>query len=112
MLGGCAGVEEAAKKAGHAVTVPFTPGRTDATQEQTDVDVLRSARAGRRWLPQLPQARVCRSSAEELLLDKAQLLTLTAPEMTVLLGGMRVLDTNVGQTRHGVFTQRAGNADQ
>jgi catalase-peroxidase len=105
VLGGCVGVEEAAKRAGHVVTVPFTPGRTDASQEQTDVDsfaVLEPVADGFRnyTSAKLP------ASAEEMLLDKAQLLTLTAPEMTVLLGGMRVLDTNVGKTRHGVMTQK------
>ena len=105
VLGGCAGVEEAAKRAGHTVTVPFTPGRTDASQAQTDVEsfaVLEPAADGFRNYtgPNLP------ASAEEMLLDKAQLLTLTAPELTVLLGGMRVLNTNVGKTKQGVFTQR------
>jgi catalase-peroxidase len=105
VLAGCAGVEKAAKTAGHSVTVPFTPGRTDATQEQTDVEsfgYLEPAADGfRNYLKGRYSA-----SAEALLVDKAQLLTLTAPEMTVLLGGLRVLNTNVGQTRHGVFTQR------
>jgi catalase-peroxidase len=105
VLGGCAGVEQAAKNAGFAVTVPFTPGRTDATQEQTDVEafaVLEPAADGfRNYLKTRYTV-----SAEELLIDRAQLLTLTAPEMTVLLGGMRVLNTNYGQSRHGVFTKR------
>ncbi len=105
VLAGCAGVEKAAKAAGHAVTVPFSPGRTDASQEQTDVasfDVLEPIADGfRNYL----KARYT-VSAEELLVDKAQLLTLTPPEMTVLVGGMRVLGTNFGQTRHGVFTDR------
>jgi catalase-peroxidase len=105
VLGGCAGVEEAAKRAGHTVTVPFTPGRTDASQAQTDVAsfaVLEPlADAFRNYTgPNVP------ASAEEMLLDKAQLLTLTAPEMTVLLAGMRVLNTNVGKTKQGVFTQK------
>ena len=105
VLAGCAGVEEAARKAGHAVTVPFTPGRMDASQEQTDVDsfsVLEPFADGFRNY-QKAQYSV---SAEELLLDKAQLLTLTAPEMAVLVGGLRALNANVGQSRHGVFTQR------
>ncbi len=105
VLAGCAGVEQAAKNAGHAVTVPFSPGRMDALEEQTDVDsfaVLESIADGfRNYLKSKYSV-----SAEELLVDKAQLLTLTAPEMTVLVGGMRVLNTNFGQTRHGVFTDR------
>ncbi len=103
VLAGCAGVEKAAKDAGFAVTVPFTPGRTDATQEQTDVEsftVLEPAADGFRNY-QKAKFSVC---AEELLLDKAQLLTLTAPEMTVLVGGLRVLNTNFDHSRHGVFT--------
>ena len=106
VLAGCAGVEEAARNAGHAVTVPFTPGRMDASQAQTDVEafaVLEPIADGFRNY-QKAQYTV---SAEELLLDKAQLLTLSAPEMTVLVGGMRVLNANAGQSRHGVFTQRA-----
>src|SRR4029077_18453468 len=105
VLGGCAGVEQAAKNAGLKVTVPFTPGRTDASQEQTDIesfgvlepiaDGFRNYLKGNYTIP-----------AEALLIDKAQLLTLTAPEMTVLVGGMRVLNTNAGQVRHGVFTRR------
>jgi catalase-peroxidase len=105
VLAGCAGVEQAAKKAGHDVTVPFTPGRMDASPEQTDVDSFavlepiadgfRNYLKGRYTVP-----------AEALLVDKAQLLTLTAPEMTVLIGGMRVLNANFGQSRHGVFTGR------
>ncbi|MCA1792276.1 MAG: catalase/peroxidase HPI [Desulfobacteraceae bacterium] len=105
VLAGCAGVEQAAKNAGHDITVPFTPGRTDASQEQTDVDsfdVMETAADGfRNFL----KARYA-VSAEELLIDRAQLLTLTAPEMTVLLGGMRVLHTNFGQSLHGVFTKQ------
>ncbi|MGE5248452.1 MAG: catalase/peroxidase HPI [Verrucomicrobiota bacterium] len=107
VLAGCAGVEQAAKKAGHDVTVPFTPGRADASQEQTDVasfavlepiaDGFRNYLKGRYTVP-----------AEALLVDKAQLLTLTAPEMTVLVGGMRVLDANFGGSQHGVFTRRPG----
>jgi len=105
VLAGCAGVEQAAKKAGHDVTVPFSPGRMDASQEQTDVVSFAQlepiADGFRNYLK--GQYTV---TAEELLVDKAQLLTLTAPEMTVLVGGMRVLNTNFGQTQHGVFTHR------
>jgi catalase-peroxidase len=105
VLGGCAGIEQAAKNAGHAVTVPFTPGRMDASQEQTDVesfavlepiaDGFRNYLKGKYSIP-----------AEALLIDKAQLLTLTAPELTVLIGGLRVLKTNAGGTPYGVFTKR------
>lgn len=105
VLGGCAGVEQAAKNAGHDVTIPFTPGRTDASDEQTDVeafDVLKPKADGFRNYQKTKYA----VSAEELLVDRAQLLTLTAPEMTVLLGGMRVLNTNFAQSQHGVFTKR------
>jgi catalase-peroxidase len=105
VLGGCAAVEQAAKNAGHTVAVPFTPGRTDASQKQTDVAsfaVLEPVADGFRNY----QKRKFTVSAEELLVDKAQLLTLTAPEMTVLVGGMRVLNANVGQSQHGVFTKR------
>jgi len=105
VLGGCAGIEQAAKNAGHNMTVPFTPGRTDASQEQTDVDsfaVLEPAADGFRNYLKTKYA----VSAEELLVDRAQLLTLTAPEMTVLIGGMRVLNANFGQSQHGVFTKR------
>ncbi|AFV22234.1 catalase/peroxidase HPI [Methanolobus psychrophilus R15] len=105
VLGGCAGVEQAAKNAGHDVTVPFTPGRTDASDEQTDVvafSVLEPKADGFRNYQKAKYA----VSSEELLVDRAQLLTLTAPEMTVLIGGMRVLDTNFGQYQHGVFTKR------
>jgi catalase-peroxidase len=101
------GVEIAANKAGHKVTVPFTPGRMDASQKQTDAasfvmlepvaDGFRNYISGK-----------CRMPAETLLVDKAQLLTLSAPEMTVLVGGMRVLEANFGGTRHGVFTTRPG----
>ena len=107
VLGGCAGLEQAARNAGHDLTVPFSPGRTDATQEQTDVDsftVLKPAADGFRNY----HGRRCAVSTEELLVDRAQLLTLTAPEMTVLVGGMRVLDTNFEQSQHGVFTERPG----
>ncbi len=107
VLGGCAAVEQAAKAAGHAVEVPFAPGRTDATQDQTDVES---------FAPLEPAADGFRNylkadytvSAEELLVDRAQLLTLTAPEMTVLVGGLRVLGANVGRSPHGVFTDRPG----
>ncbi len=105
VLGGCAGIEQAAKNAGHNVTVPFTPGRMDASQEQTDVDSFsvlepiadgfRNYLKGKYTVP-----------SEALLIDKAQLLTLTAPELTVLVGGLRVLKTNAGGTSHGVFTKR------
>jgi catalase-peroxidase len=105
VLGGCAGVEQAAKNAGHNVTVPFQPGRTDASQEQTDVEA---------FAPLQPKADGFRNylqsghplSAEELLVDRSQLLTLSAPEMTVLVGGLRVLNANFGQVQHGVFTKR------
>ncbi len=107
ILGGCAAVEAAAKKAGHEVTVPFTPGRMDASQEQTDAAsfaVLEPVADGfRNYLKTKFSV-----SAEELLVDRAQLLTLTAPEMTVLIGGLRALNTNFGQTQHGVFTKRPG----
>jgi len=105
VLGGCAGVEQAAKNGGHDVTVPFSPGRTDASQEQTDVKsfgVLEPVADGFRNYQKAKFA----VSAEELLVDRSQLLTLTAPEMTVLVGGMRVLNANYGQSRHGVFTTR------
>ncbi len=105
VLAGCTGIEQAAKNAGHIVTVPFTPGRMDASQEQTDVDsfaVLEPIADGfRNYVKGTPDV-----PTEALLVDRAQLLTLSAPEMTVLVGGMRVLNTNVGQTRHGVLTKR------
>lgn len=107
VLGGCAAVEEAAKKAGHDVQVPFTPGRTDASQEQTDVEsfaVLEPTADGFRNYLGKGHTR----SAEELLVDRAQLLTLTAPEMTVLAGGMRALNANTGAPELGVFTKRPG----
>jgi catalase-peroxidase len=107
VLGGCAAVEAAAKKAGHDVKVPFSPGRTDASQEQTDVHsfaVLEPAADGfRNYLRKGHEG-----SAAELLVDRAQLLTLTAPEMTVLIGGLRALNANFGQSQHGVFTKRPG----
>ena len=106
VLGGCAAVEAAAKKAGHNVTVPFSPGRTDASQEQTDVEsfaVLEpTADAFRNYLGNGKHLR----RPEELLVDRSQLLTLTAPEITVLIGGLRVLNANVGQSKHGVFTKQ------
>ncbi len=105
VLGGCAGIEKAAKNAGHDVKVPFTPGRADASQEQTDVEsfaVLEPTADGFRNYMKTKYT----VSAEEMLVDKAQLLTLTAPEMTVLVGGMRVLNTNFDQSKHGVFTKR------
>jgi len=105
VLAGCAAIEQAAKDAGHNITVPFEPGRTDATQEQTDVDsfaVLEPYADGfRNYLKKEYSV-----PAEELLLDKAQLLTLTAPEMTVLVGGLRVLNANFGKSKHGVFTKK------
>ncbi|MEQ9412903.1 MAG: catalase/peroxidase HPI [Cyclobacteriaceae bacterium] len=106
VLGGCAGIEQAAKNADQTIKVPFTPGRTDATQKQTDVEsfaALEPAADGFRNY----YAPKHKASAEEMLVDKAQLLTLTAPEMTVLVGGMRVLDTNFDQSKHGVFTKEA-----
>jgi catalase-peroxidase len=105
VLGGCAAVEAAAKKAGHDVTVPFTPGRTDASQEETDVEsfeVLEPMADGFRNYEKTKYTL----STEELLIDKAQLLTLTAPEMTVLVGGMRALGATVGGSKHGVLTGR------
>ena len=105
VLGGCAAVEAAAKKAGHAVTVLFTPGRTDASQAQTDAhsfEALEPSADGFRNFIKQGHSR----PAAELLIDRANLMTLTAPEMTVLLGGMRALNANVGQAQHGVFTQR------
>ena len=107
VLGGCAAVEEAAKKAGHSIQVPFSPGRTDASQEQTDVHsfaVLEPVADGFRNYAR----QGAKPALEDLLVDRAQLLRLTAPEMTVLVGGLRVLDTNFGRTRHGVFTDRPG----
>jgi catalase-peroxidase len=105
VLAGSAGVEQAAKNAGHSVTVPFTPGRTDASQEQTDVESFGFLEPIADGFRNYLKTRY-RVSAEHLLIDKAQQLTLSAPEMTVLVGGLRVLNTNVGQTRHGVFTQQ------
>jgi catalase-peroxidase len=105
VFGGCLGVEQAAKNAGYDVNVPFSPGRTDASQEQTDVKaftVLEPAADGFRNYIKAKYS----VSAEELLIDRAQLLTLTAPEMTVLIGGLRVLNANFGQSQHGVLTKR------
>jgi len=107
VLAGCAGIEQAAKNAGHTVTVPFTPGRTDATQEQTDIEAFAVLEPIADGFRNYQKARYT-VSAEELLLDKAQLLTLSAPEMTVLVGGMRAMNANVGQSPHGVFTTRPG----
>jgi catalase-peroxidase len=105
VLGGCAAIEKAAKDGGHGIKVPFTPGRMDASQDQTDVesfaplepvaDGFRNYLRGKQWM--MP---------EEALVDRAQLLKLTAPEMTVLVGGLRVLGANAGQSKHGVFTKR------
>jgi catalase-peroxidase len=106
VLGGCAGVQQAAKKAGHHVAVPFKPGRADASQDQTDVrsfDVLEPLADGfRNYIKSNTTV-----TAEELLIDRSNLLTLTAPEMTVLIGGMRVLNTNADKSQHGVFTNKA-----
>lgn len=107
VLAGCAGVEQAAKNAGHTITVPFTAGRMDASQEQTDVESFGYLEPAADGFRNYLKTRY-RVPAEALLIDKAQLLTLTAPEMTVLIGGLRVLNTNVGQTQHGVFTKQPG----
>ena len=107
VLGGCAAVEQAAKSAGHDVTVPFSPGRTDASQEQTDVEsfaVLEPTADGFRNYLQAGE----KLSPETLLVERAYMLTLSAPEMTVLIGGLRALDANHGQARHGVFTDQPG----
>ena len=105
VLGGCAGIEEAAKRAGHAVNVPFTPGRTDASQEQTEVESFGYLEPVADGFRNYLKAKFT-VPAEELLVDKAQLLTLTAPEMTVLVGGMRALNANYAQSPHGVLTKR------
>ncbi|MEN8728773.1 MAG: catalase/peroxidase HPI, partial [Desulfuromonadales bacterium] len=105
VLGGCAAVEQAAKNAGHDLSVPFTPGRTDASQEQTDVGSFGALEPAADGFRNYLKAKFS-VSAEELLLDRAQLMTLTAPEMTVLVGGMRVLNANFDQAQHGVFTKR------
>ena len=107
ILAGDAAIEEAAKKAGHAVKVPFSPGRTDASQDQTDVEsfaVMEPTSDGFRNYLRKGDPR----PAEELLVDRAQLLTLTVPEMTVLVGGLRALNANFGHSQHGVFTKRPG----
>jgi catalase-peroxidase len=103
-LAGCVGIEKASKNAGHNIIVPFAPGRSDATQEKTDVDsfaVLEPTADGFRNYMKTKYS----VSAEEMLIDKAQLMTLTAPEMTVLVGGLRVLNTNFDHSNHGVFTK-------
>jgi catalase-peroxidase len=105
VLGGCAAVEQAAKNAGVKVTVPFTPGRTDASQEQTDIEAFSVLEPFADAFRNYQKARAP-VSTEELMIDKAQLLTLTAPEMTVLVGGMRALGTNARPSRHGVFTKK------
>ena len=114
VLGGCAAIEKAAKKAGHNVKVPFTSGRGDATQDQTDVhsfDLLEPKADGfRNYIVNKPNGSGKKPtvSAEEMLVDRAQLMQLTAPEMTVLVGGMRVLGTNFNNSKHGVFTKKPG----
>ncbi len=107
VLGGCAAVEQAAKDAGVDVSVPFAPGRADATAEQTDVDAFAVLEPKADGFRNYQKAKYA-VTAEELLVDRAQLLTLTAPEMTVLVGGMRALDANFEQSQHGVFTDRPG----
>jgi catalase-peroxidase len=106
VLGGCVGIEEAAEKAGHNVKVPFTAGRADATQAQTDVESFAILEPVVDGFRNYFKSHHISASAEEMLVDKAQLMTLTAPEMTVLVGGMRVLGTNFGMSNHGVFTKR------
>ncbi len=108
VLAGCAGVEQAAKNAGYDVTVPFTPGRMDASQEQTDIESFSELEPEADGFRNYLKAKYS-VSAEEMLVDKAQLLTLTPPELTVLVGGMRVLNANFGQSQHGVFTKRPGS---
>jgi catalase-peroxidase len=105
VLGGSAGVEQAAKNAGHDITVPFTPGRTDASQSQTDVESFAPLEPVADGFRNYQKTRYSVPS-EALLIDRAQLLSLTAPEMTVLVGGLRVLNANVGQSKHGVFTHK------
>jgi catalase-peroxidase len=107
VLGGCAAVEKAARDAGYDVVVPFTPGRTDATQDQTDVDSFAALEPVADGFRNYARGRVA-MAAEHVLVDRAQLLTLTAPEMTVLVAGLRVLDANEGQSQAGVFTKRPG----
>ncbi|MDX1761034.1 MAG: peroxidase family protein, partial [Christiangramia sp.] len=107
VLGGCAGIERAARKAGHDITVPFTPGRTDASQEQTDVEAFEPLEPNADGFRNYFRKREhISASAEEMLLDRAQLLTLTAPQMTVLVGGMRALNANYDGSDQGVFTDR------
>ena len=105
VLGGCAAIEKAAKAAGHTITVPFTPGRADAGQEHTDVESFAVLEPKADGFRNFLKAKYS-TSAEEMLIDRAQLLTLTAPEMTALIGGLRVLNVNTGQSKHGVFTNR------
>ena len=105
VLGGCAGIEKAAKNAGHDVKVPFTPGRADASQEQTDAEAFEALEPAADGFRNYFKPKH-KASAEGMLVDRAQLLTLTAPEMTVLVGGMRVLNTNFDQSQHGVFTKK------
>lgn len=107
VLAGCAGVEKAAKDAGHVINVPFTPGRSDASAEQTDIDSFQALQPAADGFRNYYKPRH-KASAEEMLVDRAQLLTLTAPEMTVLVGGLRVLNTNYDQSNHGVFTKKPG----
>ncbi len=107
VLGGCAGIEQAAKNAGHTVKVPFTAGRADASQEQTDVASFAALEPGADGFRNYIMARH-QASAEEMLVDKAQLMTLTAPELTVLIGGLRSINTNFDQSQHGVFTETPG----
>lgn len=107
VLGGCAGIEQAAKNAGYEITVPFTAGRTDASQEQTDIDSFSVLEPNADGFRNYTKTKYT-ISEEEMLVDKAQLMTLTAPEMTVLVGGMRVLDTNFNHSQHGVFTKNSG----
>ena len=107
VLAGCAGVEQAARDAGQEVTVPFTPGRMDASAEPTDVEAFQPMEPYADGFRNYEKAQYA-VSAEEMLVDRAQLLTLTAPEMTVLVGGLRVLNSNHGQTTQGVFTDRPG----
>jgi len=108
VLGGSAGVEQAAKNAGHDLEVPFTPGRMDASQERTDVEAFGVLEPPADGFPNYFKTGHT-FAPEEMLVDKAQLLTLTAPEMTVLVGGMRVLDANFNQSKHGVLTTRPGS---
>jgi len=108
VLAGCAGVEQAAKNAGHSISVPFTPGRTDATQEKTDIESFEALEPAADGFRNYYRAKHS-ASAEELLVDRAQLLKLSPPEMTVLVGGLRVLDTNYDHSKHGVFTKNTGS---